>query len=84
MSLRRKIILSFTVAVLSGLGIVYLAVHLFIWNHFKSLENAQARENMQRVLHLLAKMEDHLAARSFDYAEWDDTYKYVKSPNKAY
>ncbi|GLY08944.1 sensor domain-containing diguanylate cyclase [Pseudobacillus badius] len=84
MSLRRKIILSFTVAVISGLGIVYLAVHLFIWNHFKSLENAQARENMQRVLHLLAKMEDHLAAGSFDYAEWDDTYKYVKSPNQAY
>ncbi|OCA88779.1 sensor domain-containing diguanylate cyclase [Pseudobacillus wudalianchiensis] len=84
MSLRQKIILFFTAGVAIGLSILYFSAHLFILDHFKSLEDSQARENMQRTLHALTTFEDHLASRLADYAAWDDTYEYTLKPNKEY
>ncbi|RJS60790.1 diguanylate cyclase [Bacillus sp. PK3_68] len=84
MSLRKKIILFFTAAVVIGLSVLYFSAHFFILTHFKALEDAQAKENMQRILHALTTFEEHLVSRSLDYSAWDDTYQYALKPNKMY
>jgi PAS domain S-box-containing protein len=48
------------------------------------IEKADTRQNVQRVTDALRYKIDNLATKAADWAQWDDTYRFVVDRNQAY
>ncbi|MBM7648273.1 diguanylate cyclase (GGDEF)-like protein [Bacillus ectoiniformans] len=84
MTLRKKIIIFFTAALLLSLLFLYLAANYLLLGNFSRLEEENLKEDMQRVLLSLSDSKDQLTYKTQDYAVWDDTYRYANNPNPLY
>jgi sensor domain CHASE-containing protein len=83
-SLRSKVLL-FVLAVSTAFaGTSYVVQHLIMLPEFSRLEQRTARSDLARCVQALQREADFLAASAVDYAAWDDTYRYVGSPNAEY
>lgn len=51
---------------------------------FSSIEDRDARRNVDRVTDALAYRVETLATKAADWSQWDDTYKYIKDKNRAF
>lgn len=84
MTLRRKIIL----AVAGVVALFVIANHAIIaqlvFPTFVSLEQEQARRDMERVTAAIERENEHLGSFVFDWAAWDDTYAYIEDRNEDY
>ncbi len=62
----------------------YLFQRYLIMPSFVSLERREAKSDILRVEDALSQEIHHLAQIDSDWAQWDDTYKFVQDRNKAY
>ncbi len=51
---------------------------------FATVEDANTRRNVSRVVDALHQKIENLSTKASDWAQWDDTYKFVLDHNKAY
>jgi len=84
MSLKVKVLVlvfsAFSFLSLVGWG----AQRWFIMPSFYSLEETAAREQMERVVHVIDRELAHLSVTVTDWASWDDTYQFVDDRNLGY
>ena len=84
MSLRRKTLTIFTVAIIVMVVVGYLLGRLIILNSFAGLEARIANQNVDRVLNALSSDIAALDRFAIDWAGWDDTYAFVESRDENY
>lgn len=84
MSLRNKTLLTVGTTMLLVAVVLYLLAQTILLNSFYTLETQYTRRNVERVLNLLEAYEANLAALAADWAEWDDTYRFIQDRNPAY
>lgn len=84
MNLRKKTLLIIGAALLSLIVVLWATASTILLHDFNNLEAQYVRQDVARALDALDDDLSHLQASAQDYAEWDDTYTYVKSPNDEY
>lgn len=67
----------------TGVGI-FLVSSRPMMSSFTELEDQRAREDVIRVEQSLGQMMGELHAKSVDWANWDDTYTFMKDRNESY
>jgi sensor domain CHASE-containing protein len=84
MTLRSKALLSvgLTFGVL-GLA-CFLLIRTVLLPRFDSYESEATRANVQRVLEAIQGEMSETERRTFDWACWDDTYRFINDGNRAY
>mgnify|MGYP006280981057 CR=1 FL=1 len=84
MSIRAKIV----IVAFSGMALYMLFALLFGWlvvgPAFSRLEGQLARRDLLRCMQALDREVQHLNQFCSDWAAWDDTYAYVKTPTPEY
>lgn len=69
-------------------SVTLILVNWISWSKFKhslaSLEEADCRAQLSRVLNMLKMEQQHLDTFTHDWAAWDDTYAYMQSRDPAY
>jgi len=84
MKINNRIIIILAVAVCSLLIALAIISHFFILSTFADSEQKQTNADMQRVLTRLNDEVENVAATCREWAEWDDTYRFVGDLNPAY
>jgi sensor domain CHASE-containing protein len=82
--LSTKIPLILLVVVALYVGLEYMVQNRVILPSFKTLEREEARNDMQRAMAALQRQLTQLSQRCFDYASWDETYRFVDDRNANY
>jgi signal transduction histidine kinase len=84
MSLKIKFIILISTLFI-GLLLVNLSTFtLIIFPTFEELESREAKKNLGRVLDILESDFKDMDAFAYDWASWDDTYKFIKDRNQHY
>jgi PAS domain S-box-containing protein len=84
MKINNRIIVILGVAVCSLLVALAVIAHFFILTTFSDIEQKQAVADMQRVLTRLNDEVEDVAATCRQWAEWDDTNRFVNDLNPGY
>jgi diguanylate cyclase (GGDEF)-like protein/PAS domain S-box-containing protein len=84
MTLRQKTLLSISLAFLALIAVLYVALSHILLNGFLAVEEASARENVQRVRRVLEADIETLDRVASDWGGWNDTYTYVQGENPGY
>ncbi len=84
MSLRRKTLTIFTVAIIVMVLVGYLLGRLIILKSFADLETRIAHQNVDRVLNALSADIAALDRFTLDWSGWDDTFAFVESRDENY
>ena len=84
MKINNRIIVILGVAVCSLLVALAVISHFFILSTFSDIEQKQAVADMQRVLTRLNDEVEDVAATCRQWAQWDDTYRFVNDLNPGY
>ena len=84
MSIQKKIILIIFMALSVLFSGLYLGIqHIIISNHLK-IEEDFTQNNVLRVKEAYQNLSTQLGIKSSDWANWDDTYKFIQDHNKTY
>jgi sensor domain CHASE-containing protein len=83
-SLSTKIPLILLVVVALYIGLEYTVQHRVILPSFEALERDEARKDMQRAVAALQRELSQLNQRCFEYASWDETYRFIGDLNADY
>jgi PAS domain S-box-containing protein len=84
MSIKYKIILVLLVVVTLSAGVQFWLEQLSIMPSFIALQNAEAREDIDRCIRALESQVAPLSTMAKDWSAWDDTYAFVTERNAAY
>ncbi|OCQ99703.1 multi-sensor hybrid histidine kinase [Oscillatoriales cyanobacterium USR001] len=84
MNLRKKTLLIIGAALVSLIVVLAGTASTILSHNFHNLEAQYVRQDVARALDALDDDLFHLQTSAQDYAEWDDTYAYIKSPNDEY
>jgi len=84
MKMRKKTIIIIVVTTISMISILYAASQMILFNSFAKLEEQNTRQNVERVLSALSNEFSELNSKTGDWAEWDDTYTFIKDLNNDY
>lgn len=84
MTPKKRIVSSVTIAILFILALLILSAKLIVQEGFRSLENKDTFEHLQRINAAVDDEMDSLAAFAGDYAAWDDTCRFVVDGNSRY
>lgn len=84
MQINHRIIIILSVAVCALLIALALISHFFILNTFADIEQKGATADMQHVLTRLNDQVEDVAATCRQWAQWDDTYRFVSETNPGY
>lgn len=57
---------------------------LLLWQNFLNAEKQQTQQNVDRALDAIAKELETIDGNNFNFANWDDTYSFVDTPNLKY
>ncbi len=84
MTVHKKILLLLliSVSIYTVLGIAFQ--QFLILPSFQALEQEEARKDVRRCVEALHREVHHLDLFCFDWAAWDDTYRYIADPTEAY
>jgi sensor domain CHASE-containing protein/class 3 adenylate cyclase len=84
MNIRQKTLLLISLT-LSGLIAVIIVIFYDIFiKSFTQLEIENTEKNVERVHEYLTERLNEINSTTKDWARWDDTYNFVKAPNKTY
>ncbi len=84
MSLRRRILILGTIALIGLLGSLYATARSIFLNSILALEQREAQQHAALVLQALSDDLGTLNATAGDYAGWDDTYAFIQDRNDSY
>jgi PAS domain S-box-containing protein len=84
MNLRKKTLLIIGAALVSLIIVLACTASTILLHDFHNLESQYVRQDVARALDALDDDLFHLQTSAQDYAEWDDTYNYINSPNDEY
>src|SRR5229473_4827994 len=84
MTVRRKTFLIIAITCVGLVIVLYAASRSFLLGGFVKLEQASARENVQRVLNALDQDLGAVDRFTYDRAATDETYNFMGSPNKEF
>ncbi|MDY7077969.1 MAG: CHASE4 domain-containing protein [Chloroflexota bacterium] len=84
MALRKKTLIIVSITTFSLIMILYAASRITLLGSFTELENQFVRRDVGRATSALTGELDALDAVLFDWAAWDDTYRFIKDGNEAY
>ncbi len=84
MSLRVKTFVILIVVVLSYTALSYLVQRLVILPNFIALEQEAARKDVLRCVEALRREVQEIEGVVRDWANWDDTYKFIQDRNRDY
>jgi two-component system, NtrC family, sensor kinase len=65
-------------------GVDYALVYLLGMPHYRSLEERDARESLQRCQETFDRELEHLTTFCADWSYWDDTYQFIRERNQRY
>ncbi len=83
-SLQGKVIVLFIGVFISIAIIIFLVQYFILAPSFTNIERLQGLNNLERIKNAIDSEFDSLKSRSWDYAQWTDTYEYVQNQNKVY
>lgn len=81
MSIRKKMLLIVLAVAVSLTVILYGTSQTILLSSFQQLEEQTIRQNVQRVLNMLANELNRLNTNTRDYARWDDAYAFIRGQN---
>jgi sensor domain CHASE-containing protein len=84
MTLRQKTLLSISLAFLALIAVLYVALSHILLNGYAAVEEASARDNVQRVRRVLDADIETLDRVASDWGGWNDTYTFVQGKNSGY
>jgi hypothetical protein len=84
MKLRNKTFIAVVVAFLCLLLSLYGLSEFILMNSFLRIERKDAEDNVERALNAYSDGLSNLNKLSFDWAAWDDTYRFVEDLNEDY
>ncbi|HEX2913444.1 MAG TPA: CHASE4 domain-containing protein [Chloroflexia bacterium] len=84
MKIRAKTFLTISLTLLSTILLLTLALSLILSDSFNKIEEENSRDNVRRVQAALNEEITSLETTDIDWAEWDDSYNFVKDKNEEY
>lgn len=84
MGLRLRTFLTVQLCFLFLIGTLGFLFSTTIQEQFLTLEERQVRKNLERVNSAISDVKSGMLAKLIDWANWDDTYNFMKNKNKAY
>lgn len=84
MSLRKKTLLSISIATIILITLLYATSQAILLTSFAELEEQKTQEHVERALNALVNEMNALEQITIDYAFWDDTYAFMSDYNEAY
>jgi signal transduction histidine kinase/ActR/RegA family two-component response regulator len=84
MSLKTKFLITFSCIFIVLALTIYISFISIVYPTFEKLEIEETEKNIARVLDTLKSDIIDMDTLVYDWAAWDDTYKYVKDKNQAY
>ncbi len=84
MKLRNKVLLIFSLGLISLSVGFYAVSRILLLRSYTALEEQQTKRDVRRVLDYLDNELDTLNIKARDYAQWDDTYEFVANRNEDY
>ncbi|WP_445246786.1 response regulator [Microcoleus sp. OTE_8_concoct_300] len=82
MQLRKKTLLIIGAALISLIMVLYATASTILLHDFHNLEAQYVRQDVARALDALDEELSSLNTSAQDYAEWDDTYSFVNTPDE--
>src|ERR1700686_1541368 len=82
MTVRRKTLFIIAITCLGLVTVLYAASRSFLLGGFIKLEQATARENVQRVLNAFTQNLNGMAQFTADHADSDDLYRSIDRPGE--
>ena len=83
-SLSRRLGLNLFAYILFGLIAILLLLGTVIDDRFSRLENKEIEGHVERSKAMLQLFEDTARTRALDWAVWDESFEYLRAPNRAY
>ena len=84
MSLRRKTLFVFGLTLVGLCAALYVIARATILSRFADIEDAQVRQNLDRVSNAITNEFDLLSALTRDDSQWDEAYRFVQHPNRTW
>ena len=84
MSLGKRVSLIVLLTLAMLLVTMSLVVDRFIVQEFRAHDTATLQRHIERVQGAFKNMEQQLAAKMIDWAQWDDSYEFIQSGNPQY
>ncbi len=84
LTLRFKLMVLLCLGLAGIVGFLAVSAHLIILHSFETIEEAAVTENTRRVLSHIAGETNQLSTMVIDYADWDDTYRFIRDGNRAF
>jgi diguanylate cyclase (GGDEF)-like protein/PAS domain S-box-containing protein len=84
MTLRSRLLLSLGLTTAALFVGIYQLSHTLTLDSFAKLEHKEATEDVGRVTEAVDQMEEELNVKAADWADWDETYKFMGGNYKAY
>ena len=84
MNLRKKTLGIIAAASIGLILVLYTTLSVIISRDFHALEVQYARQDVERAIDALAADLNGLGTSAQEYAEWDDTYAFIRDRNRTY
>jgi PAS domain S-box-containing protein len=84
MTLRFKLMVLMGLALAGLVGFLSVSSRLILLRSFETIEEAAAVENTRRALSQVAGEIDQLSTMVIDFADWDDTCRFVRDGDRAF
>ncbi|MCT7948323.1 PAS domain S-box protein [Ancylothrix sp. C2] len=84
MKLRTKTILIVSLTLVSLVGVLFATSSLILIRSLRQAEVENTRQTVKGVLNILDQTTEDFSNRFDDWSAWDDTYNFIKKPNKEY
>lgn len=84
MTLRKKTLLLITITVIGLIGVMYATSSYILLRGFAKVEEQDSQNNVKRVKDALSEEITKLNLTTRDWAEWNETYRFVQDANQAY
>jgi sensor domain CHASE-containing protein/signal transduction histidine kinase len=84
MNLRKKCLSIVAATTFCLLVILYVVSQYVLLSGFKKVEREDTEQNVNRLLDAFAEALNNLCVKSADWAQWDDTYRFIQDHNQEY
>ena len=84
MSVKKKIIVTVFVVVFLSLGLHLVIDYFYVLHTLENIEVGEVEKDLKRVVMAVNRELDHLSLLCYGWAEWDDTYHFIKDRNQEF